>query len=132
MSENEAITNYSLHAKMMVMEGKLEAYGGQMNEHVAQATAFREKTGTSLREINASLSKGEIRFALLDQTIGQNSTKLSVIDDKLDTLIASENQRKGRDGLLSQIWNSSIVRWLAGILTLVGTFFWGRGGGGTP
>lgn len=130
MSENEAITNYSLHAKMMVMEGKLEAYGGQMNEHVAQATAFREKTGTALQEINSSLSKGEIRFALLDQTIGHNSTKLSAIDDKLDTLIASENQRKGRDGVFSALLRSPLAAWITSVVAgLAAAVAWIKGGG---
>lgn len=133
MSGNdEHISNYSLHAEMMVLKSRLESHGDQVNNHVKEAAAFRGEMTSSVAEITRRLGDGNTRFAVIEDKIQNNTNTLSDINKKLDGLVESENKRKGRDDLLSQIWNSSVIRWMLGILTTAGAFFWGRDGGGLP
>lgn len=127
----EAISNHSLHAKLMTLEAKFEAHGRQLDDHVGQASEFRRETGETLRAIDSRLGKGETRFALVEQGIAGNTATLGKIDTKLDTLIAEENQRKGREGVLAAILSSKAFGWLAAFVAAVGAFFAGSNQGGS-
>lgn len=125
-SDQDAISNHSLHAKLMVLES-------QFQEHAEKASTARQESSQNFREINDRLGKGEVRFALIERGIGANTQTLDTINGKLDTLVASENQRKGRDGVLSALANSKLIIWLFGICSTVGAWLLGssQGGGGS-
>lgn len=122
-SDPEAISNHSLHAKLMVLES-------QFQDHAEKASCARRESSANFREINERLGKGEVRFALIERGISANTETLETINGKLDTLVASENQRKGRDGVLAALLNSKLVIWLFGICGTVGAWLWGSSHGG--
>lgn len=128
--EPEAISNQSLHAKMMVLETKLQTHGEHMAGHVAEAASFRADTRRALDDITDRLGKGETRFALIEKGIDANTQTLGEMNGKLDTLVAEENRRKGRDGVFRAILNSKALAWLIAAAGAVWAVITGTGQGG--
>jgi hypothetical protein len=128
-AEPEAISNQSLHSKLMVLETKLETHGEQMAGHVADAVSFRADTRQALDDITERLGKGETRFALIEKGIDANTATLGEMNGKLDTLIAEENRRKGRDGVVRAILDSKALAWLIAALGAIWAVITGTGQG---
>lgn len=84
------------------MRGDIETIKGQMG---AGAVAF-----------------GEIRSCLAAIKTGQDR-----MNEQITSLIAQENQRKGREGVWAAIVNSKGVAWLVAALAAVGAWFAGQG-----
>jgi len=129
-TEPEDISNQSLHAKLMVLETKLQTHGEQMAGHVADAASFRADTRQSLEEITERLGKGETRFALIEKGIDANTATLGEMNGKLDTLVAEDNRRKGRDGVFRAIIDSKALAWLIAAAGAVWAVITGTGQGG--